>query len=180
MKIFKFYTGIVGLVFSLGLNAQGTYTLIINPQNVSSNVITNGDQTARDEIRMVGSGGDMYLTPGGTQQVHLFVDPSILLTSQYVSGGVNTSNGPGPVINPINTNLPVGAIEGRASVSPNGNANYSIPIILPPGTNGMMPTLAIQYNSAVPNGILGRGWSLSGVSAISRTSKDIYHDKVYS
>jgi Salmonella virulence plasmid 65kDa B protein/FG-GAP-like repeat len=76
----------------------------------------------------------------------------------------------------INTGLPVGAVAGAHSVSLTGSASYSIPINIAAGTQGMMPSLAIGYNSHAGNGLLGMGWNLGGLSAISRSGKDIYHE----
>ena len=60
----------------------------------------------------------------------------------------------------------VGAIGGRHSVGQDGSANYSIPIALPTGVGGIHPELSISYNSNGSNGLLGLGWSLTGLSAI--------------
>jgi RHS repeat-associated protein len=70
----------------------------------------------------------------------------------------------------------VGTTEGVFNVSEMGAANYSIPIKVSDGINGMQPTLAISYSSQGSNGPLGMGWSISGLSAITRTGNTIYHD----
>ncbi|MDP2422915.1 MAG: FG-GAP-like repeat-containing protein [Bacteroidales bacterium] len=70
----------------------------------------------------------------------------------------------------------VGALPGVVNVSEIGAATYSIPLQLPPGIKGMMPNLAITYNSMLGNGSLGWGWNISGLSAITRTRSTIYHD----
>ena len=62
------------------------------------------------------------------------------------------------------------------SVSLQGSASYSIPIVAPPGTNGMQPNISLSYNSDAGDGVLGQGWYISGLSVISNTSKDPFHD----
>ncbi|MFT5756073.1 MAG: RHS repeat-associated protein [Alteromonadaceae bacterium] len=69
----------------------------------------------------------------------------------------------------------VGQLQGFADIS-GGNVNYSIPIQLPPGRQGMQPLLSLNYNSAAGNGITGKGWQLSGQSAIARCSANWTED----
>ena len=69
----------------------------------------------------------------------------------------------------------VGSIPGQLSVQ-QGAAVYSIPIEVPPGVAGMQPDLAITYNSNGGNGLLGVGFSLSGLSVITRCGQTIAQD----
>jgi hypothetical protein len=55
-------------------------------------------------------------------------------------------------------------------VNPDGSFSYTYPLNIPPGVNGMRPNIALTYNSNSGNGFLGMGWSLSGLSVITRDS----------
>ncbi|MCI0525978.1 MAG: hypothetical protein L0Y56_00795, partial [Nitrospira sp.] len=55
-----------------------------------------------------------------------------------------------------------------------GSASTSIPIVVPPGTHGVQPGLAIVYNSASRSddvSIIGAGWDLAGLGYIERSTK---------
>jgi RHS repeat-associated protein len=61
-------------------------------------------------------------------------------------------------------------------VSASGGFTFLVPLDIPPGINELIPNLAITYNSQGGNGLLGIGWSLQGLSAISRSSSTIFHN----
>lgn len=65
----------------------------------------------------------------------------------------------------------------KVEVGTTGAATYSIPLHMPPGTNGFQPSLSINYNSQSGYGMLGIGWNVSGLSKIERGSKNFYHDE---
>lgn len=69
-----------------------------------------------------------------------------------------------------------GAIQGELSVAAAGAVQYQIPLTLPPGVSGLMPSLSFQYNSHGDNGLMGVGWSLSGLPVISRCAKTLAQD----
>jgi hypothetical protein len=66
----------------------------------------------------------------------------------------------------------VGSTPGQFAVSPSGAATYS------PGIAGMQPRLSLEYNSQAGNGIMGMGWSLAGLSAITRCPQTMAQDGV--
>ena len=62
------------------------------------------------------------------------------------------------------------------NVNENGAAIISMPLEFPEGINGMTPHLSLNYNSQGGNGILGLGWSLRGMSKISRVPYTYMYD----
>lgn len=62
-------------------------------------------------------------------------------------------------------------------VGPTGTFSYRVPIVLPPARRGMAPDLALTYSSSgAGSAYLGRGWSLTGLSAISRCGQTVAQD----
>ena len=76
------------------------------------------------------------------------------------------------------SSVPVGSPQGAFAVSPTGAATYTIPIAVPKGINGMEPSLSLAYNSQSGNGIAGYGFSIGGLSVITRVPRDIRHDAI--
>ncbi|MBF8291755.1 MAG: Repeat family protein [Steroidobacteraceae bacterium] len=74
----------------------------------------------------------------------------------------------------------VGRTPGTATVSPSGEAVYSIPLSLPPGTNGMTPAVSLEYRHRSIVGLLGIGWNIGGLSQIARCPRTIEQDGVAS
>src|SRR5262249_19740541 len=54
-----------------------------------------------------------------------------------------------------------------------GDANLSYPIEVPPGRNGLQPSLAVTYNSSHGNGWLGTGWGLDLPSIDTDTRRGV-------
>jgi hypothetical protein len=72
------------------------------------------------------------------------------------------------------TALPIAA--QRLEVNDQGTASYHLPIAVPPGANGMAPKISIDYTASAQNGAVGFGWSLTGISMISRCRATIATD----
>ncbi|MGH8175826.1 MAG: RHS repeat-associated core domain-containing protein, partial [Steroidobacter sp.] len=80
------------------------------------------------------------------------------------------------IIATLDAHAAVERTQGGAAVSPRGTSQYAIPFTVPPGVNGMTPALALTYSQEIDNGIIGIGWSIAGLSEISRCSKTIPFD----
>ncbi|WP_444889448.1 RHS repeat-associated core domain-containing protein [Microbulbifer sp. DLAB2-AA] len=70
----------------------------------------------------------------------------------------------------------IGSLPGQFRVNESGAATYQIPLSLPPGTAGVSPDLSLNYSSQNGNGLLGHGWTLTGLSAISRCRQTLTQD----
>ena len=69
-----------------------------------------------------------------------------------------------------------GSMAGSFAVSPSGAATYSVPISVPKGASGMEPKLFLNYSSQSGNGSIGLGWSLGGLSVITRGPTNLADD----
>ena len=70
----------------------------------------------------------------------------------------------------------VGEFKGDLKVNNLGAVSYTIPLSVSPGTAGIEPKLSVNYSSRGGNGPLGIGFSLSGLSMISRGAASIDKD----
>ncbi|XXY14180.1 RHS repeat-associated core domain-containing protein [Sorangium sp. So ce216] len=69
-----------------------------------------------------------------------------------------------------------GAIPGTFAVTSTGEAVYELPLVSVPGRAGVAPRLALHYDSAAGEGVLGAGFSVAGLSAITRCPKNLAQD----
>ena len=69
-----------------------------------------------------------------------------------------------------------GATSSKFEVS-NGVASLNVPFPIPQGRGGMQPDLSVTYSSdGNSNGVLGLGWNLTGLSAITRCAATYAQD----
>ncbi|HCM60541.1 MAG TPA: hypothetical protein DIS74_09245, partial [Bacteroidales bacterium] len=126
----------------------------------------NQNKVARDAIIM--NPGFSY-TPSSGNAFTASINAGLILPVTYSSGD--------PYASPnylLDTAYLPGYQTGSPSVSPTGASVYEIPLFAPQGTGGMDPDLSIVYNSQTGNGILGPGFTLSGMSIISRINLPYY------
>jgi RHS repeat-associated protein len=153
-----------GIYFSAQAQTYTGKEFVLN-NNLSG---TTKTYIARDQVKL--TPGFKY-TPQSGKSFRAYIDESIIVPTDYVdlSGFYNQ---------PINTSLPVGAITGQASVNDMGGAMYTIPFDIPKGTNGMKPSIGVAYNSFAGDGIMGMGWNILGISAITRIPHTKHYDDI--
>ena len=110
----------------------------------------------------------------------------LLLASALLRGSGQGAMVAGLLIASLPNAMAQMTVPGNFTVTSTGGANYTIPIVIPPGTAGMVPSLALEYSSETggnSNGwlgasLLGVGWSLAGLPAMGRCPQTMAQDGV--
>ncbi|WP_194165878.1 SpvB/TcaC N-terminal domain-containing protein [Shewanella sp. YLB-07] len=137
-------------------------TANVDPYSDSRNGIDLSQGTPLTITDVNGDGINDIVTPAGTY-----------LGSR---AGTLVSTSPAPDFStPGNV---IGLSAGEFKVTEAGAATYTIPLSLPPGTSGVVPQVSLAYSSQGGGDILGVGWSISGLSAISRCPKNLPIDGI--
>ncbi len=119
--------------------------------NTAAISIQDADLDGRDDI---------IFNSAGEQTVWFAQANGQIDTTQYQSGN-----------NFLKPPAYTGTSAGAFRVAESGAATYSMELPVLVGTSGVQPALSINYASNGGNGLLGRGWSLGGLSSISRCPK---------
>jgi len=73
----------------------------------------------------------------------------------------------------------IGRDVGKVDTDGGGLARYSLKLQVPPGIrHGTEPELSFEYCQGTPNGSLGVGWALGGVSAIRKAPSNLAFDDI--
>ncbi|PBQ31633.1 hypothetical protein CNR22_07580 [Sphingobacteriaceae bacterium] len=150
-----------------------------NPPYISTNTYTR----AVTSIKLQDGFKYGYVTgmPSATNLLNLSLgnNPQFV-SSGYLGSGSNPTLIDCGSVPSVDLSKPVGETAGGFQVTQNGAASYNISITVSPGTRGVEPRLGLSYNSQGGLGLLGVGWSFTGLSAISRTGKIPMHDGNFS
>jgi hypothetical protein len=73
-----------------------------------------------------------------------------------------------------------GAVVAQVSVSSSGSPSYGHAVAVPPGIGGMQPNLSLLYSGGGVNGPVGHGWSVQGISMITRCPATRFTDAMAS
>lgn len=158
-KLNLIYTIILFIVMVANVPAQEkVINLDTDHSEITHNVI------ARDLINLKPG---FQFKAGPTTTFSASIDNKMICDIDYEEGGYVSPPSPGSKIN---------VIPGSHAVSPGGASIYNVPIDIPPGINGLVPSLSITYNSNNKNGIMGLGWGLKGLSFITRGTKSLLQD----
>lgn len=77
---------------------------------------------------------------------------------------------------PLDAIAAVGRTPTSYAVSSTGESQYTVPLVVPPGTAGLAPKLSLVYSHGGDGVLLGVGWSISGLESISRCPKTWVQD----
>ncbi len=152
------YTFLMGLVC--------VFTSTGQPYDLTLSSAESGTQLHQALNSITLAANYSYTPSGGTMLSEI--------VRQAISGSTAYSTAINPATYSINTGLAVGKTPGSLVVG--GSAGYSVPIAIPSGTNGLQPSVSVNYSSDFSDGVLGMGWDLGGLSVITRTNKTIYND----
>ena len=155
---------IAGMVPATAQTPQKSFNL-----NNTHSSTTTYDYEARDYVTL--SDG-FSVSPSSGNSFTASINESLLFDVEYLTGG----DIPNPTSRSLNSTYNVGTTPGMFNVTSSGSAMYSVPIFVPPGTGGMKPNMSVTYNSNGGQGLLGKGWGISGISSIRRVQSTHYHD----
>lgn len=118
------------------------------------------EQTAR---RLSVSASALLLLVAG-----LLLTPLSLFVFEVVAQVTGGGLPPRVLANPDPLSDAVSATGAEFRVDESGAATYTVPLYAVPGTAGVTPQLSLSYSSQGGAGALGKGWSIGGLSSISR------------
>jgi len=151
---------------------DGPWSQIYSGSDTSFAVVGNTDGSYTYRVR----GCDSASICSSWSSTHSVSVSSIPQGTPATPPSALSNNDPGQGSAFVTDTDSIGTISGNFRVDEAGAATYSIPIATAPGTAGVAPQISLNYSSSAGNGIAGQGWSVGGVSAISRCRRTLDQD----
>ena len=153
---------LTGFAGNVSVSVTGGAHLIVNGVDVGTSATVAAGSTLRLSAR----------SPAGTTRAR-HGDYTFNIGSSTATWKVATQ--------PFNSfsSIPNLTVSGYTAVSAgadSGTASINIPITAAPGTGGVQPQLALAYSSQGGNGLVGVGFGLSGLPAVTRSGSVLYLD----
>lgn len=157
------------------VSIQGTFNA---PANSASIRVSAGNNLIVNLPNISGSFSTSW-TPNQSGVYQLNVQAisnsnSQVLASQFID--IAVADLPAATALAIPGTSSTGATAGSFAVSDSGAAQFSIPVTIAPGTAGMQPAVSLNYSSQGGNGHVGVGFSIGGMSAVTRCPKTVAQD----
>lgn len=149
---------------------SGSWSQIYSGSSVSRNITGKADGSWSYRVRACNA-ESVCSNWSGTHTVVVSDDPSPPATPP--APAPNVDPGPGSAAESDT----IGTTAGSFRVNESGAATYSIPIAAAAGTARVGPQISLDYSSSSGNGIVGYGWSIGGLTAISRCRQTYDQDR---
>ncbi|GAA5444532.1 hypothetical protein Misp06_02719 [Microbulbifer sp. NBRC 101763] len=154
----------------------GSYGSPVVSENIDISLLKKVPPTSLQYLDYSGDGNtDLYIAKVGSMLHNAVIaggdaiTPDIIATNVFIDKIGNLSITQTDPANDLMTeSLYRGKLTGQHLVGKDGSFNYTIPIEVPPGINGLQPQVNLNYNSNRRNGVVGWGWDIGGQSKISR------------
>ena len=162
-----------------------SYRLLEGRENDEPSKIFSGDATSTS-LGDRTSGAYSYLLRACRGQVcgnpRSLDGGAVVVTNEQLADRPGVENPPTPHVEPMPAedleSTTLGATEGQFQITHRGAATLSLPMLKLPGSGDVAPQLSLDYNSEAGNGPLGLGWSIGGLSTITRCRQTFEQDGV--
>lgn len=124
----------------------------------------------------ISTGDSIYIKKLECRSKETIVNQNPMSQQDLVRGFASGSHTHIPTSISVNTSKDVGVIPINSQVTPSGGLVYNVPISCVPVRSGIAPSVSIAYNSQGGNDIVGYGWSIGGLSSITRVPRSMYYD----
>lgn len=148
---------------------------------VTSGFSASRDTIPRDSLHGIGTGINEVLAENMSAQPSKHIQlapgrrPAEFDTMVVDSTRIVEPIEPAPILDP-DPSCSVGTLGGSFSVGRSGAATYNLQFEVPHG-GSLTPQIGLSYNSQLNGyGLAGYGFSITGISAITRGGYDLFHD----